>query len=89
MNAGWARGAGLSHRHTLSLTLSTEDLFTSTIKHGYGEESNRPVEKMLSLHDGNAQLSYSDRAPRFDPFHAGENARHELSPTSAGGRGQP
>lgn len=87
MNAGWARGAGLSHRHTLSLTLIIEELFTNTIKHGYSEESNRPVEIMPSLHDGNAQPFCCGRAPRFDPFHAGENARHELSPTSAGGRG--
>lgn len=64
----WARDAGLPEAQILRLVLVIEELFTNTIKHGYCEESNRPVHIALGCRDGLAWLDYRDQAPPFDPI---------------------
>ena len=43
-----------------------EELFSNTIKYGYGEECGRPVRLHLSA-DPVLTLTYEDEAPPFDP----------------------
>ena len=43
-----------------------EELFTNTIKYGYGGECDRAVRLCLSAHDG-LRMTYEDDAPSFDP----------------------
>jgi serine/threonine-protein kinase RsbW len=43
-----------------------EELFTNTIKYGYGGEGDQPVRLALQLAD-DVQLTYEDDAPHFDP----------------------
>ena len=52
----------------LRLTLIVEELFTNTVVHGYGGESDGPI--YISLHpDGDAVgLLYEDAAPQYDPL---------------------
>jgi serine/threonine-protein kinase RsbW len=52
----------------LRLTLIVEELFTNTVGHGYGGESDAPI--YISLHvDGDAVgLLYEDAAPPYDPL---------------------
>lgn len=56
------------HRDALRLILVLEELFTNSIRHGYGTECERPVRLSLQR-DGRAVLvSYEDEAPPFDPL---------------------
>lgn len=48
------------------LRIVTEELFSNTIKYGYGGECARPVRLRLSA-TPRVELVYEDRAPRFDP----------------------
>lgn len=48
------------------LQLVIEELFTNTIRHGYGGDSNQPVRVSLSRKQGILLLIYSDQAPPFD-----------------------
>lgn len=52
----------------LRLTLIVEELFTNTVAHGYGRESDAPI--YISLRpDGDAvALLYEDAAPPYDPL---------------------
>lgn len=43
-----------------------EELFSNTIKYGYGGECDRPVRLRLSA-DSGLTLTYEDDAPPFDP----------------------
>jgi serine/threonine-protein kinase RsbW len=43
-----------------------EELFTNTIKYGYGGERDRPVRFSLTV-DGALTLTLEDEAPAFDP----------------------
>ena len=52
----------------LRLTLIVEELFTNTVMHGYGKESDAPIHISLR-HEGDAVgLLYEDAAPRYDPL---------------------
>ena len=59
---------GVGRPDLLRLTLIVEELFTNTVVHGYGGESDAPI--YISLHpDGDAVgLLYEDAAPRYDPL---------------------
>ncbi len=84
---GWARDTGLPEAQILRLVLVIEELFTNTIKHGYREESNRPVHIALGHCDGLAELDYRDQAPPFDPIHTVETLPEDIPPTQVGGMG--
>lgn len=43
-----------------------EELFTNTMKYGYGGECDRPVRVTLTVSEA-LTLVYEDEAPRFDP----------------------
>lgn len=83
----WARDMGLPEAQILRLVLVIEELFTNTIKHGYREESNRPVHIALGYCDGLAELDYRDQAPIFDPINNVEKLADYNPPTHIGGMG--
>jgi len=54
-------------RDTISrLQIAVEELFTNTIKYGYGGECDRPVRLRLRC-SPRIELVYEDAAPPFDP----------------------
>jgi serine/threonine-protein kinase RsbW len=59
---------GIARNDALRLTLVIEELFSNTVRHGYGVESEAPIGLTLGVHEGLITLLYEDRAPRFDPL---------------------
>ena len=60
--AGW----NLPRAMVARLRIVVEELYSNTIKHGYGGETGRPVRLRLSSQPAIA-LVYEDEAPPFDP----------------------
>jgi serine/threonine-protein kinase RsbW len=59
---------GLRRDDALRLRLVIEELFTNTVQHGYGVESDAPIRIALSLRDGGLSLLYEDSARAYDPL---------------------
>ena len=57
---------GVPHDAALRLTFVLEELFTNTVKHGYGRECDSPVRIRLSMSEGCVSVLYEDSAPRYD-----------------------
>ncbi|HMN74882.1 MAG TPA: ATP-binding protein [Burkholderiaceae bacterium] len=51
----------------LHLTLVVEELFTNSVTHGHGGDSDQTIVIDLSARAGSVLLGYADAAPRFDP----------------------
>ena len=51
----------------LRLTLAVEELFTNSVTHGHGGDSDATIVTGLSVHAGSLRLGSADAAPRFDP----------------------
>jgi len=64
--------AGLGAQDGLRLRLIVEELFTNTIRHGHGQDSDQPVILTVTLREGEAALTYEDTAPPYNPFSAVE-----------------
>ena len=62
--------AGLVHDACLRLTLLIEELFTNTVVHGHGGESDEPVAIAFDSRSGRITVTYEDTAPPHDPFAA-------------------
>ena len=62
--------AGLPREGCLRLTLLVEELFTNTVTHGYGADSDEPVRFECEATPGRIMLIYEDTAPAHDPFAA-------------------
>ena len=65
--------AGLAEftRHDcLRLTLVLEELFTNTVEHGYGGDSEAAVEIACDVERGRVAVTYEDAAPGFNPLAA-------------------
>jgi serine/threonine-protein kinase RsbW len=60
--------AGVDREDCLKLLLIVEELFTNTVMHGYGGESESPV--WIAVEPGTAEftLRYEDAAPPHNPF---------------------
>jgi serine/threonine-protein kinase RsbW len=52
------------------LVLLIEELFTNTVMHGHGGDSDASVRLDLEVRDGEIALAYEDTAPPHDPFGA-------------------
>jgi serine/threonine-protein kinase RsbW len=52
----------------LRLTLVVEELFTNTVIHGHGGDSDAPVQLSLHAEPTRLVLTYEDTAPAFDPL---------------------
>jgi serine/threonine-protein kinase RsbW len=59
-------GSKLPRETTSKLQIVIEELFTNTIKYGYGGECERPVQLRLRC-SPRVELVYQDAAPPFDP----------------------
>ena len=61
-------GAGLGRETCLRLTLLVEELFTNTVVHGHGADSEAPVRLECEVSPGRVALTYEDSGPAHDPF---------------------
>ena len=61
-------GAGVPAGLCQKLTLLVEELFTNTVGHGHGRESEEPVFVGLDVEPGRIALIYEDTAPPHNPF---------------------
>jgi len=62
------RAAGLDEHARLRLTLLAEELFTNTVTHGHGHDSDEPVRLVFAVAPGRLAMTYEDTAPPHDPF---------------------
>jgi serine/threonine-protein kinase RsbW len=66
--AGVGAAGGLPREVCLRLTLLVEELFTNTIVHGHGGDSEASVSLDCRVEPGHVRLTYEDAAPPHDPF---------------------
>ena len=64
---GWCAAQGLPRDLALRLLVVVEELFTNSVKYGYGAECDRPVRLALAPAGAGVELAYEDEAPPFDP----------------------
>lgn len=62
--------AGLDREMCLRVTLLVEELFTNTVVHGHGADSDAPVWLDCEVVLGRITLVYEDTGPPHDPFAA-------------------
>jgi anti-sigma regulatory factor (Ser/Thr protein kinase) len=62
--------AGLDREACLRVTLLVEELFTNTVVHGHGGDSEAPVRLHCEVSAGRIALVYEDTGPPHDPFAA-------------------
>jgi len=60
--------AGLERAMCLRITLLVEELFTNTVVHGHGADSDAPVRLDCEVAPGRITLVYEDTGPPHDPF---------------------
>ena len=70
----FALSAALAREDCLRLTLIVEELFTNTVGHGHGGDSDATVEVTLEVRSGQIELTYQDSAPPYDPLTAARHA---------------
>ena len=59
---------GVNMDNCLRLNLVLEELFTNTVRHGYGGDCDAPVWVSLAREPGRVSLVYEDTAPPFNPY---------------------
>ena len=59
---------GIGHDDALRLTLLVEELFSNTMRHGHGGDSDAPIHITLSADERQVTLLYEDTAPPFNPL---------------------
>ena len=62
--------AGFERHDSLRLALVVEELFTNTVAHGFGGDSEAPVKIEFGVERGHVAVTYEDTGPPFDPFGA-------------------
>jgi len=62
--------AGLGRDACLRLTLLVEELFTNTVAHGHGQDSEAPVRLAFDVAPGRVGLLYEDTGRPHNPFAA-------------------
>ena len=63
------RETGLGSGDVLRVRLLLEELFTNTVHHGHGRDSDEPIEVALELTAAREiTIVYEDTAPMFDPL---------------------
>jgi serine/threonine-protein kinase RsbW len=75
--ADFCESRGIAHDDSLWLELLVEELFTNSVVHGYGGDSDATIFVALSHDDGEIALVFEDAAPAFDPL--------SLPPVDVGG----
>ena len=64
----FCRRRGVADADCSRLTLIVEELFTNTIVHGHGGDSDAPVRIALGVSATHLALHYEDEAAPFDPL---------------------
>jgi serine/threonine-protein kinase RsbW len=62
--------SGLAREPRFRLSLLVEELFTNTVRHGHGRDTDEPVVLVLETAPGRITVIYEDTAPAHDPFAA-------------------
>ena len=62
--------AALDREMRLRVTLLVEELFTNTVVHGHGADSDAPVRLDCQVAPGRVTLLYEDTGPPHNPFAA-------------------
>jgi len=60
--------SGVPRKACLRLTLLVEELFTNTVVHGHGADTEAPVSLTFAIEPDGIALTYEDTAPPHDPF---------------------
>jgi serine/threonine-protein kinase RsbW len=60
--------AGIGREPCLRLNLVLEELFTNTVRHGHGGDSDAPVWVSLACGAGQVRMTYEDTGPPFNPY---------------------
>ncbi len=60
--------AALSSSTALKLAFTLEELFTNTVRHGFGGDSDHPVTLAIEVSPQEVTLVYSDETPPFNPI---------------------
>ena len=58
----------MNRKACLRLTLLVEELFTNTVVHGHGTDTEAPVYLAFEIRPGAIVLTYEDTARPYDPF---------------------
>jgi anti-sigma regulatory factor (Ser/Thr protein kinase) len=66
--AGVCAAGDVPRKTCLRLTLVVEELFTNTIVHGHGRDTEAPIHLGVDICDDSIALTYEDTAPPHDPF---------------------
>jgi len=61
-------GSNMSPVAILRIELAIEELFTNTVRHGYGADSDALVWLQMIIAPGSLYLVYQDAAPEYDPL---------------------
>jgi len=85
------RAAGFDRGTSLRLCLLLEELFTNTVLHGHGRDSDEPVTLAFDVAPGRIALTYEDTGPPHDPFAAvsAPDERLSIEDRPVGGLGLP
>ncbi len=59
--------AGFVRQDCFRLTLIVEELFTNTVRHGHGGDSDELVALAFEIQERRVVLTYEDTAPPYDP----------------------
>ena len=60
--------AGVPRKTCLRLTLLIEELFTNTVVHGHGQDTEAPIHLTVDVGAESIAVTYEDTEPRSDPF---------------------
>ena len=74
---------GLRNIEQLRVELVVEELFTNTVRHGYGQDCDQPVWIAADSRDGNLCITYQDAAPAHNPL----DRPDDRTPPPVGGLG--
>src|SRR5206468_9633199 len=59
---------GVPRKACLRMTLLVEELFTNTVVHGHGTDTEAPIDLVFAIQPGSIALTYEDTARPYDPF---------------------
>jgi anti-sigma regulatory factor (Ser/Thr protein kinase) len=74
---------GVARDLRLKLSLLVEELFTNTVRHGYGRDTDEEIVLAIEASPGRLTLTYEDTAPPHDPFTPRATAADPSTPVEA------
>jgi anti-sigma regulatory factor (Ser/Thr protein kinase) len=66
--AAFCEQAHLQSSETLRVELVVEELFTNSVLHGYGRDSEQSVWLTADIGNGSLCITYQDAAPAYNPL---------------------